>query len=294
MKTSKLPKLQMFSAMFIFGTIGLFVRLLPLPSSVIAMCRGAIGALVLIIITLLQRRRVGYDAIRKNLKWLLPSGFFLGFNWILLFESYNYTTVAISTLCYYLAPILLILAAPVFLNEKLTARKLICVALALAGMICISGILQNGIPAVSELRGILLGLAAAVLYVSIILMNKQIHDISPFDKTITQLGISAVVMLVYNLLTQDLTALPLTPGVLALVLFVGVVHTGLPYFLYFGSMEHLSGQAIAIISYVDPVVAVLVSVLVLREPMHLTDWLGAVLILGAALVSELTSGEVSE
>lgn len=289
--TTNTAKLRMTAAMFIFGTIGLFVRWIPLPSSVIALARGSIGMIFLLIIMAAKKESFSRTSIRKNLIWLLISGALLGFNWILLFESYNYTSVAVSTLCYYMAPILIILVSPLALQERLTMRKLLCVLTSLAGMVCISGVLSEGIPSAGELKGILLGLAAAVLYAAIVLCNKHIHEISAYEKTVFQLGVSALTMLPYCLFTVSPTELTFEVGPLLMLLLVGVVHTGITYYLYFGSMEFIPAQSVAVISYVDPVVAVLASVLILREPMHLTEAVGAVLILGAAAVSELEKKE---
>mgnify|MGYP003295319001 CR=1 FL=1 len=286
--------LKMIFALVIFGTIGIFVRNIPLPSSIIALVRGSVGMLFLLAVICIKRQRLSLDAIRKNALWLVFSGTFLGFNWILLFESYHYTTVATSTLCYYMAPILVILASPILLKERLTAKKILCVLAALLGMVCISGVLQTGIPTPAEGKGILLGLAAAVLYAAIVLMNKQIHDISAYDKTILQLGISALVLLPYCAFTVSPDALTLTPYSLGLLLLVAILHTGVAYYLYFGSIEYISGQTAAIISYIDPVIAVLASVLILKEPLLLTEGLGALLILGAALCSELSPGKAKE
>ena len=164
--------------MFIFGTIGLFVRNIALPSSIIALVRGVIGMSFLLLIISLQKKKLSKVSIQKNLKWLVLSGGFLGFNWILLFEAYRYTTVATATLCYYMAPILIILVSPIILKERLTLRKLLCVLAALLGVIGISGIIQSGLPTKKEGTGILLGIAAAVLYASVVLINKKIQIIS--------------------------------------------------------------------------------------------------------------------
>lgn len=289
--TMNTAKLRMTVAMFIFGTIGLFVRWIPMPSSVIALARGLIGTIFLLAVIAMKKEPLSRTSIQKNFRWLLISGILLGFNWILLFESYNYTSVAVSTLCYYMAPILIILISPLALQERLTMRKLLCVLASLGGMVCISGILSEGIPSAGELKGILLGLAAAVLYAAIVLCNKHIHEISAYEKTVFQLGVSALTMLPYCLFTVAPEELTFEVGPLMMLLLVGVVHTGITYYLYFGSMEFIPAQSVAVISYVDPVVAVLASVLILCEPMYLTEAVGAVLILGAAAVSELEKKE---
>ena len=287
MTASNIAKLKLTVAMLIFGTIGVFVRGIGLPSSMIALVRGGVGALFLLALVTAKGKRLSAGAIRKNLVWLVISGVFIGFNWILLFESYRYTTVATSTLCYYMAPILVILVSPLALREKLTGRKLICVLVAMAGMVCISGVLQNAAPTQAERKGIFFGLAAALLYACVILMNKRIRDVPAFDKTIVQLGAAAAALVPYCLLTVSAEQLNVTAGSVLLLLLVGILHTGVAYYLYFGAMEGASGQTVAIISYIDPVIAVLASVVILREEMQLFDGLGALLILGAAGISEL-------
>ena len=275
-------------SMVIFGTIGVFRRYIPLPSSLVAMTRGLTGMLFLLLVMVLRKRGMNRTAVRKKLGLLCLSGAAIGVNWILLFEAYNYTSVATATLCYYLAPMFVILASPLVVGERLTAKKLICVLTALLGMVFVSGVLESG-GGSSDLKGVLLGLGAAVLYASVVLMNKQLGDVPAYDRTIVQLGSSAAVLLPYVLLTEDMGALMFTPGTIGLLLVVGVVHTGIAYALYFGSLMQLKAQTAAILSYIDPVVAVLLSALVLREHMSLLSGLGAVLVLGAAVVSELPS-----
>lgn len=286
-------KLQLITSMFIFGTIGIFVRYVPLPSSVLALVRGFVGSIFVFLFLMLRKSSISKDAIRKNLKMLIFSGIALGVNWILLFEAYRYTTVATATLCYYLAPIFVIMVSPVLLKEHLSVKQMICVAFALLGMVFVSGVLQTGIPALSEAKGILYGLGAAVFYATVILMNKKITEISAYDKTIMQLGTAAVVLLPYILLTEPLGELMalLTPFSLGMLLFVGIVHTGIAYVLYFGSMKDLNAHTIAIFSYVDPIVAILLSALFLKEPMGLHGVIGAVLVLGSTFISELPEKE---
>lgn len=285
-QTERAARLRIVLSMLIFGTIGLVRRYIPLPSGLLAQTRGAIGAVFLLLVMRLRREKLSWSAIRGNAGKLCLSGAMLGFNWILLFEAYRFTTVAAATICYYMAPVLVLLVSPL-LGERLTLRKALCCAAAVAGMALVSGVLTAG---GGSLRGALLGLGAAVLYAGIVLTNKRLRDIAAFDRTVVQLLVSSVVLLPYSLLTEDLSALSLTPGALALVGVAGVVHTGLAYALYFGSMKDVKAQTAALLSYIDPVAAVLLSALVLREPLGLTGVVGTVLVLGATVVSELPNG----
>lgn len=278
-------------SMVIFGTIGIFRRYIPLPSSVIAMMRGMIGAAFLLALTLLRGRKLDGAAIRRCLPALCASGAMLGFNWILLFEAYRYTSVATATLCYYMAPVLVILASPVLFGERLGARKIACVIAASAGMALVSGVLEAGFTGLAELRGVAFGLGAAVLYASVVLVNKRVDGVGGNDRTIMQLSLAAAVLIPYTLATEDFSAIAVTPLSAGMLLLVGVVHTGVAYAMYFGSMKAVSAQSAAIMSYIDPAVAIVLSVTVLREPLSVTSLAGAVLVLGAAMISELPERE---
>lgn len=285
--TEKRALFSLIFSMFVFGTIGIFRKYIPLSSGMLAMARGFIGAAFLLLVIFLRRERISKEAIRRNLLYLIASGVCIGFNWILLFEAYRYTTVATATLCYYLAPIFVILVSPVVLKERISPKKLICVCVALVGMVFVSGVLNAGFTGLAELKGVLFGLGAAVLYASVIVMNKKLVEISAYDKTIVQLICAAVVLVPYVLWTGELSTAVWEARTVLLVLVVGILHTGLSYALYFGSMAFLKAQTVAIFSYIDPMVAIFLSAILLKEGLDGLTLLGAIMILGAAFASEL-------
>lgn len=280
-------KLKLISSMLIWGSLGLFIRGIDLPSSVIANFRGLLGAAFLLLVMLLGKLPFSRRAVKENALCLALSGLMLGFNWILLFEAYRYTTIAVATLCYYLAPIIVVAVSPLVFKERLGLFRSLCVAAALAGMVFVSGVADSGLPAPGQARGVALALGAALLYAAIVIVNKKMKNISGLERTVVQLGISALVLLPYNLLTvREPLPAPELPAIL-LLLAVGIVHTGLAYYLYFGCMEELPSQTVAILAYVDPVTAVLLSALVLKEPMSAGMWLGAALVIASAVLLEL-------
>ena len=288
-------RFQCILSMVIFGTISIFVKGIPLPSSVTAMFRGFCGTIFLILVAKFSGHKLDFSGIRGNGLILPLSGALLGFNWIFFFESFRYTTVATATLCYYMAPVLVILTSPIFLKERLTRGKLFCVAVAFLGMIFVSGVAESGLPKLSESRGILFALGAACMYAGIMILNQKIHDVAAYERTAAQLLTAGVVLIPYCALTAEIPAGVFTAKVICLLLIVGIVHTGITYLLYFGSMEFLSGQTVSMLSYLDPIVAVLVSVFILREGFSLYTMIGAVLVLGAAIASELLpSGKTEE
>ena len=276
-------KSSFLSAMLIFGTVGIFVRLIPLSSAAVAFFRGVMGVVFLLLVMTLAKKRPQMQSIRENLWVLLLSGAAIGGNWVLLFESYRYTTIATATICYYLAPVFVVLASPL-LGERLTGKKLILPGVALLGMVFVSGVLRGGI---SGGRGIILASGAAMLYASVMLLNRKLKSISAYDKTVIQLGVAAAVVLPYALLTGGFDMSAMTVAGFVPLLIVGIVHTGFAYWLYFGALGQLPSQTVALFSYLDPVIAIILSALLLREPLGWQGIVGAVLILGSALCSEL-------
>ncbi len=291
MKNDRRSTMMIVLSMVIFGTIGIFRRYIPFPSGLIAMARGLIGMLFLLVYTRLRGIRLSNAAICKGGWKLLLSGVCLGFNWILLFEAYRYTSVAIATLCYYMAPILIILVSPLLFQERLTGWKILCVAVALVGMVLVSGITEaSETQETSRLIGILLGLGAAVLYASVVLLNKAMPQVEAYPKTIVQLGTAAVTLLPYTLLTETVPAEAVSWLSVVMLLIVGIIHTGVAYALYFGSVTNLKAQTAALLSYLDPVVAILLSALLLGETLSVPGMIGALMVLGAAVLSELPAG----
>lgn len=277
-------KLKILISMAVFGTVGIFVRFIPMASAAIAFCRGVLGCAFLLILMAATGKKPNIGDMKRN-GWLLAlSGAAIGINWILLFEAYRYTTVAIATICYYLSPAFVTLASPL-VGEKLSIKKLLCVAVAMIGMVFVSGVFQGSQN--SSPIGVLLGLGAAVFYASVILMNKKFSPIGAYDRTLCQLGMASLVIAPYLLLSGGIYFGDMTTTGWVMLAIVGIVHTGIAYALYFGGIQDVNAQTAAILSYLDPVLSILLSALILRERLDIFSVTGAVLILGSALYSEL-------
>lgn len=282
--TNKKSLAMMTGSMLIFGTIGIFRRYIPLSSALLAAFRGMSGAVFLILIAIITRKKIKHGLPAKTVALLAFTGALIGINWIFLFEAYNYTTVATATLCYYMEPIFVILAAPLVLRERLTLRKAVCGLAAIIGMVLVSGVVETGIPQIGEIKGILFGLSAAALYATVVLINKKMPVVDAYEKTIIQLMSAAVVLIPYLLITEDFTKFSPNATTIVMMIVVGLVHTGLAYAMYFKSMEGLSGQTVALLGYIDPVTALILSAVVLNEHMGITGIIGAILIIGAAII----------
>ena len=280
-------KMSLAGAMVVFGTIGLFVRNIAMPSSVIAFIRGAVGTAFLVIFCLLTGKKFSFGKVKEKLLILCLSGAAIGINWIFLFEAYRYTTVATATLCYYMAPVFVIVMSSVIYKEKLTVKQICCTLAALAGMVFVSGVAETGIGNITEMKGVILGVLAAVFYSSVVLMNKSLGSVPAYDKTIVQLFGAAAVILPYCLATVKVSDISFDKKSVIMPAIVSIVHTGIAYTAYFGSMKNLQSQTIAIMSYIDPIVAIALSAVVLKEKMSVLSIVGAAMILSATLLSEI-------
>lgn len=275
----------LIGSMLIFGTLGVVRRYVPLSSAMLALCRGALGSVFLLLFVLVRGGKLRLPE-RRKLLWLVLTGAVMGLNWMLLFEAYSYTTVAAATMCYYMQPTIVILLSPLVFRERLSGRKLACAAAAIVGMLFVSGVLSGGTGQVRDIRGIAFGLGAAALYAAVIILNKKVVVEDIYAKTVIQLAGAALVMIPYVLLTEGVPELTLTAADIGMVLLVGIVHTGITYALYFGSMQRLKAQTVAVMSYIDPVFALLLSAAVLHESLTPLGIVGAVLIIGSAVISE--------
>jgi len=278
-------RVKMIASAVIWGSMGLVVRQIALDASLIALARGALGAAFLLLVLRLTGRRVAWRAIRENLGPLTLSGALLGANWIFLFEAYRRTTIQLATLSYYLAPVLIMAASPLILKEKLSARKGLCLMAALCGMALVSGAFRGG--AGGGLSGVLLGLCAALCYASLTLTNKFLKGVSPMEATMVQLMVSSAALAPYALATGAFARAGVGWTGALLLAALGVVHTGLAFWWFFSSIRELKAQTVAMLSYIDPATALILSALLLRERLDALQLAGACLILGAALVGEL-------
>ena len=286
MKKVMNPRLMLVVSMTIFGTLGLFVRNIPVSSGELALYRAVLAALLIAAFLIVTRQKIPFANIKKEVPLLLASGVAMGINWILLFQAYKYTTVSLATLSYYFAPVIVTVVCPILFREKLTGKQIVCFVMSTVGLVLITGI--GDIGGGNDFIGILFGLGAAVFYATVILLNKFIKNVEGIHRTFLQF-ISAIVTLIpYVMLTSGVTLGSMNGFGWVNLLIVGLIHTGVTYCMYFSSLKELPGQKAAILSYIDPLVAVLISVTILGETMTWQKVVGVILILGFTLWNEIS------
>ena len=273
-------------SMLIFGSIGIFRRLLDLPSGFIAMARGVIGALFLLVFLLLSRKGVGKDGIKKNILPLAVSGALIGINWIFLFEAYRYTSVATATLCYYVSPVFVFFGSLIFFKEKFTLKKGMLALTSLVGMVLVSGVLENELNA-DEALGIAFALLAGLFYACVTLLSRKLDDVSRYDTALVELSFAAIAVAPYTIIAEDVSFVGFGIDSLFLLILVGILHTGVAYALYFGAASALPASKVAIYSYIDPICALLLSFVVLKEVPSSLGVIGAAMIILSAVCGDI-------
>ena len=279
-------KIKMIVVMIVFGTLGLFVKNIPLSSGEIALFRGVIATLSIGIYFLITGKKMTLPRKRKDIILLLLSGVAMGLNWIFLFEAYRYTTVSIATLSYYFAPVFVMIVCPILFKEKLTVKQILCFIMSTIGLVLVIGIggLDGGD---THLIGIGFGLGAAVFYASVILLNKFIKEVDGVDRTLMQFCSAILILIPYLCMTTGIHIGEIGGVGLINLLIVGTIHTGLMYCMYFSALKQLKGQEAAILGYIDPLVAIIVSVGILGEHIQFSQIIGGMLILGFTLINEI-------
>ena len=288
----KQAKIFFIISMTVFGTLPLFVRYIPISSSELALLRAVLASMLIGLFLIITKQKFVIKNIKKELPLIIISGMAMGFNWIFLFEAYKYTTVSVATLSYYFAPVIVTVMCPIIFKEKMTAKQWICFGFSTLGIILITGLgdlSQNS----NHLIGILYGLGAACLYATVILINKAIKSIEGIHRTFLQFISAIIILLPYVLLTTGVHLANIGSNGIVCLLIVGLIHSGVAYCLYFTSLKEIKGQSVALLSYIDPLIAVIISVLVLKESITWIQIIGGALIIGFTLWNELSPNKRS-
>ncbi len=282
----KNARLHMIVSMMLFGTIGIFTRnTTGITSGELALYRSALALLLLSGLYKMANHKIPYKKYKGEIRILVVSGILMAINWIFLFQAYRYTSIPVATLSYYFAPVIVTIASPILFDEKLTKSQMICFGLAAIGLILLINLKESG--GTSNLIGILYGLGAAVFYAGVILLNKCTRNLLGIDKTFIQFLAGMVILIPYVMFFTGTHLSQLSLSGWLSLLIIGFVLTGIPYIFYFGSIRHLRGNEIALLSYIDPLVACILSLLLLHESLTPLQLFGGGLILGSTLYNEI-------
>lgn len=274
--------IKYIAALLLFGSNGIVASYIALSSYEIVLLRTFIGSLLLIAIYMLSKRKLTFYQNKKHLLALAISGMAMGTSWMFLYEAYAQIGVGISSLLYYCGPVIVMALSPVLFKERLSPLKLTGFAAVLAGVFLVNGNILNGS---ANTFGIFCGIMSAVLHAFMVIFNKKATAITGLENSMLQLLISFLTVAVFVGFKQGF-ALQIPASSVLPVLFLGLVNTGLGCYLYFSSIGNLPVQTVAICGYLEPLSAVVFSMVILSETMLPLQILGAVLIVGGAVLAE--------
>ena len=272
-------------ALLLFGSNGIIASYIALSSTEIVLYRTLIGSILLLFLFTITQNKWTFYKYKKHFAYLTLSGVAMGLSWMFLYEAYNRIGVSISSLLYYCGPVIVILLAPIVFKEKLTVHKLVGLFSVFIGIIFVNGNLVNGI---RDLSGMFYGMMSAVMYAFMVIFNKKATNISGLENSLLQLAISCITVAVFILFRGDfIFAIP--QGSIFPLFFLGLVNTGIGCYLYFSKLDKLPVQSVSILGYIEPLSAVILSVIILKESLTAMQIIGAVLVLGGAIYAETTS-----
>ena len=270
------------SGLLLFGSNGIVASFIALSSYEIVLLRTLIGSLLLIILFFIGKGKITFYRHKKQFLWLAVSGIAMGASWISLYEAYARIGVSISSLLYYCGPVIVMALSPLLFKEKLTAFKTIGFLSVLCSVFLVNG---NAFDGSGDTFGILCGLLSAVMYSFMVIFNKKAGNITGLENAALQLLISFLTVAVFVGFKQGFI-INIPQSSILPIFILGLLNTGIGCYFYFSSIGNLPVQTVAICGYLEPLSAVLFSVLLLKETMLPLQIIGAAMILGGAVFGE--------
>jgi len=269
---------EMTAAMIISGTIGWFVVMSGQSVVAVVFWRCLFGAATLALICaalgffrrgVITHRQIGLATL---------GGLAIVGNWLLLFAAYPRASISIATAVYNTQPFMLVALGALFLGERLTATKLAWLTLAFAGMLLIIQAKTGSASGSDYLAGILLALGAAFLYALAAIVAKKLKGTPPHLIALIQVTVGVLALAPL----ADFAQAPTDVRSWSLLLALGVVHTGLMYILLYGAIQKLPTSLTGALSFIYPIVAILVDRIAFGHQLQMIQLIGAAAILLAA------------
>lgn len=275
---------QMSLAMMISGSIGAFVLLSGLPVIDVVFWRCLIGAVALLLFILLSRQPFS-RLTRFTLALAILGGVALVINWLLLFAAYSRVSIGMATVVYNTQPFMLVLLS-MMLGEKVSAVKWGWLLLAFSGVVILLS--SELTPAHSDnlVTGIILALGAAFFYALTAIIARKLQPLPAQHIAFIQVIVGTVMLLPLVHHPEFNSHFPWR-----YLLILGIVHTGIMYQLLYSAIQKLPTPVTGSLSFIYPLVAILVDYLVFHHALAPLQLAGGVLILLAAAGNNLGWGE---
>ena len=273
-----------FMVMVLYGTTGLVSTYLSVTSYEKVFIRTLIGSITLLVILILQKKKLSFFHYKKESCYLLIGAVGYTVAALGLFEAYEHIGVSSATLIYYCAPIIVILLSPLLFQEKLTLKKILAIIIVLVGILLVNGV-EKGQKL--DTTGVLLSLAAALGFASFMIFSKKIPHITGLENSLCLMSFCAAASLLLVLVLRGGIHITLKKSDIVPALVIGVINTGIAGLVYYTVIPRISAQMVALGSYLEPVAAVILAFLVLHEKMNIFQWIGGAFIVGGAILCEM-------
>ncbi len=281
--------IKYISALLLFGLNGIVASHIPMNSYEIVFLRTLIGSILLIALFLIGKGKFHIKEYKKDTLFIVLSGVAMGTSWMFLYEAYQQIGVSLSSLLYYCGPVIVMILSPLIFREKLTAPKLFGFATVLVGIFLVNG---NATQSSSNPWGLFCGAMSAVMYFFMVTLNKQSKNISGMENSVIQLVVSFLTVAVFMGIKQGFV-LDVPVSAWGWILVLGIVNTGIGCYLYFSPLAKLPVQTVAVCGYLEPLSAVVFAALLLGEKMTVIQIVGAVCIIGGAMIGELIKPKIA-
>lgn len=278
----KSGRLKIISSMLIWGSVGIFARFSNLDGLTLAFLRVLFGSLFFVIFYSLRQRSwlsASFQSIKPNVGKVFLLGTVLGLNWVFFFSAVLHTQIAKALMIYYLAPVIVFILASAFLGEKITPKRAVLISIAFLGSLIIVSqeeiSFSNG-----DFLGILFALLAAFFYAGVTLLGRHLREIESSALTFFQLAFATLILAPFALRRG------FTPSWSSFLvsLLIALIHTVFALLLYMQGLKEVEANESAILSYLDPMSAVLYAFLIFGEVPSLLTVIGGGLILTASLM----------
>ena len=270
--------------LILFGSNGVAASYIHLTSQQIVLLRTLLGFALLAVLYFATGHRLTVRQHKRDCAFLALSGVAMGADWMLLFEAYDQIGVSLGMIINYCGPILVIVTAPLFFQERLTWQK--GLALAMMGACLISG---QTAAAGGSLWGLVCAGLSAVTYAIMVISNKLSKHIVGMENALLQMGFALVTVVIF-VVSRGGLAMDIPVGDWPFILWLGLLNTGVGCYCYFSTIGALPAHTVAICGYLEPISAVVFSMVILREVISPVQLVGILLILGGAVFGERASG----
>jgi len=276
-------RIRLVFVMFIWGSLGVFTRSIPLSALSLAFLRALIALPVLFVVMKMKKA----DKVKWSLlKPYLISGVLLGFGWLTLFYGFKHTSISSAVIIYNMCPVYVLISAPLILKETISKIQIAVILVSFLGLFLIVG--HNLLEGYGYM-GMALSAISGMLYATIVLINRSIKvRVDNQTATFVQIFTAMIVLLPFVLIDGNiLKVVNLDAMAVIYTILLGILHTSVAYTMFFSLYTHMKSVEIMSYSYLEPLFAILFSVIFIGETLIFPQIIGGILILGSTYIGEM-------